>query len=61
MGSTGTIAIKILRGNEGKVFIDISDTGKGMNKSVFRAPSSQAFTTKKRRMGTGPGPCKTDH
>jgi K+-sensing histidine kinase KdpD len=30
MGNTGTIAIKILRGNEGKIFIDISDTGKGI-------------------------------
>src|SRR5690606_9214860 len=29
MGNTGTIAIKILRGSEGKVFIDVSDTGKG--------------------------------
>src|SRR5690606_5516536 len=30
MGNTGTIAIKILRGSEGKVFIDVSDTGKGI-------------------------------
>ena len=40
MGSTGTIAIKILRGSDSKVFIDISDTGKGIPKAnmtnVFR-------------------------
>ena len=53
MGSSGTIAIKILRGNEGKVFIDVSDTGKGIPRSkmdmVFRA----GFTTKKRGWGLG--------
>ncbi|HTE28951.1 MAG TPA: HAMP domain-containing sensor histidine kinase [Chryseolinea sp.] len=53
MGNTGTIAIKILRGNEGKIFIDISDTGKGIPRSkvehVFRA----GFTTKKRGWGLG--------
>jgi K+-sensing histidine kinase KdpD len=53
MGNTGTIAIKILRGSEGKVFIDISDTGKGIPRSkidmVFRA----GFTTKKRGWGLG--------
>jgi len=53
MGNTGTIAIKILRGSEGKIFIDISDTGKGIPRSkidmVFRA----GFTTKKRGWGLG--------
>lgn len=53
MGSAGTIAIKILRGSEGKVFIDVSDTGKGIPRSkidmVFRA----GFTTKKRGWGLG--------
>ncbi|MBL7859450.1 MAG: HAMP domain-containing histidine kinase [Cyclobacteriaceae bacterium] len=53
MGSSGTIAIKILRGNENKVFIDISDTGKGIPRAkidmVFRA----GFTTKKRGWGLG--------
>jgi signal transduction histidine kinase len=53
MGSTGTIAIKILRGNEGKVFIDISDTGKGMNKSVISSAFKPGFTTKKRGWGLG--------
>ncbi len=53
MGSTGTIAIKILRGSEGKVFIDISDTGKGMNKSVISSAFKPGFTTKKRGWGLG--------
>jgi signal transduction histidine kinase len=53
MGSTGTIAIKILRGNEGKVFIDISDTGKGMNKAVISSAFKPGFTTKKRGWGLG--------
>jgi signal transduction histidine kinase len=53
MGSTGTIAIKILRGNEGKVFIDISDTGKGMAKSVISSVFKPGFTTKKRGWGLG--------
>jgi nitrogen-specific signal transduction histidine kinase len=53
MGSTGTIAIKILRGNEGKVFIDISDTGKGMSKSIISSVFKPGFTTKKRGWGLG--------
>ncbi|CAN5421114.1 HAMP domain-containing sensor histidine kinase [soil metagenome] len=53
MGSTGTIAIKILRGNEGKVFIDISDTGKGMNKAAISSAFKPGFTTKKRGWGLG--------
>ena len=53
MGSTGTIAIKILRGNDGKVFIDISDTGKGMNKAVISSAFKPGFTTKKRGWGLG--------
>ncbi len=53
MGSTGTIAIKILRGNEHKVFIDISDTGKGMPKSIISSVFRPGFTTKKRGWGLG--------
>ncbi len=51
MGNAGTIAIKILRGSDSKVFIDISDTGKGIPKAnitnVFRA----RVYHKKKRMG----------
>ena len=53
MGNTGTIAIKILRGNEGKVFIDISDTGKGIPRSKLEHVFRPGFTTKKRGWGLG--------
>jgi nitrogen-specific signal transduction histidine kinase len=53
MGSAGTIAIKILRGSEGKVFIDISDTGKGIPRSKVGMVFRPGFTTKKRGWGLG--------
>jgi len=53
IGSTGTIAIKILLGNEGKVFIDISDTGKGIPKTMIANVFKPGFTTKKRGWGLG--------
>jgi len=53
MGSTGTIAIKILRGSEGKVFVDISDTGKGIPKANLESVFKPGFTTKKRGWGLG--------
>ena len=53
MGNTGTIAIKILRGSEGKVFIDISDTGKGIPRSKVSMVFKPGFTTKKRGWGLG--------
>jgi signal transduction histidine kinase len=53
MGSTGTIAIKILRGSEGKVLVDISDTGKGIPKANVGNVFKPGFTTKKRGWGLG--------
>lgn len=54
MGSSGgTVAIKILRGNEGKVFIDVSDTGKGIPRSKLVMVFKAGFTTKKRGWGLG--------
>jgi signal transduction histidine kinase len=53
MGNTGSIAIKILRGNEGKVFIDVSDTGKGIARSKIPLVFRPGFTTKKRGWGLG--------
>jgi hypothetical protein len=53
MGSSGSIAIKILKGNEGKVFIDVSDTGKGIARSKIRMIFRPGFTTKKRGWGLG--------
>jgi signal transduction histidine kinase len=53
MENSGTIAIKILRGSEGKVFIDISDTGKGIPKASISNVFKPGFTTKKRGWGLG--------
>jgi len=53
MGSSGTIAIKILRGSEGKVLIDLSDTGKGIPKGIISNVFKPGFTTKKRGWGLG--------
>ncbi|HNU42383.1 MAG TPA: ATP-binding protein, partial [Cyclobacteriaceae bacterium] len=53
MGSSGTIAIKILRGSDYKVFIDISDTGKGIPKPMVPNVFRPGFTTKKRGWGLG--------
>ncbi len=53
MGNTGTIAIKILRGSEGKVFLDVSDTGKGISKTLIANVFKPGFTTKKRGWGLG--------
>ncbi|HEX7016809.1 MAG TPA: HAMP domain-containing sensor histidine kinase [Cyclobacteriaceae bacterium] len=53
MGNTGTIAIKILRGSEGKVFIDVSDTGRGIPRSKIPMVFKPGFTTRKRGWGLG--------
>ncbi len=53
MGSSGTIAIKILRGGAGKVLVDISDTGKGIPKLNISSVFKPGFTTKKRGWGLG--------
>lgn len=53
IGSAGQIAIKILRGNENKIFIDITDTGKGISRSKLKMVFKPGFTTKKRGWGLG--------
>ena len=53
MGSSGTIAIKILRGSDSKVFIDVSDSGKGIPRSKLDIVFRPGFTTKKRGWGLG--------
>ncbi|RAW03425.1 sensor histidine kinase [Pseudochryseolinea flava] len=53
MGNSGVIAIKILRGSENKVFIDVSDTGKGIPRSKLETVFRPGFTTKKRGWGLG--------
>lgn len=53
MNGSGNINIKILRGSDYKVFIDLSDDGKGIPKSKIRQVFSPGFTTKKRGWGLG--------
>ncbi len=53
IGGSGSIAIKILRGSDSKVFIDISDTGKGIPRSKISMVFRPGFTTKKRGWGLG--------
>jgi signal transduction histidine kinase len=53
IGSSGTISVKILRGSGRKVFIDISDTGKGIPPSILPSVFKPGFTTKKRGWGLG--------
>lgn len=53
IGGSGTIAVKILRGSDSKVFIDISDTGKGIPRSKISMVFRPGFTTKKRGWGLG--------
>lgn len=53
MGASGTVAIKVLRGGNRKVLIDISDTGKGIPKANQARIFKPGFTTKKRGWGLG--------
>jgi signal transduction histidine kinase len=53
IGTSGTIAIKILRGSDSKVYIDVSDTGKGIPRSKVNMVFRPGFTTKKRGWGLG--------
>jgi len=53
MGGTGNIHIHILRGSESRVFIDISDDGKGIPKAKIKQVFNPGFTTKQRGWGLG--------
>ncbi len=53
MGGNGEISIQIIKGSEGRVFIDLSDTGKGIPKSKIKQVFNPGFTTKKRGWGLG--------
>ncbi len=53
IGTSGVISIKIMRGNGNKVFIDVSDTGKGIPRSKVSMVFRPGFTTKKRGWGLG--------
>lgn len=53
MGNSGTISVKILRGSGNKVFLDVSDTGKGIPPAILPSVFKPGFTTKKRGWGLG--------
>ena len=53
MEGKGQIFIKILKANEGRVAIDVTDTGKGIPKNRVNQIFTPGFTTKKRGWGLG--------
>ncbi|HEX9649139.1 MAG TPA: ATP-binding protein [Cyclobacteriaceae bacterium] len=53
MSGIGNLQIRIMRGSDYKVIIDISDNGKGIPKSAFSKVFHPGFTTKKRGWGLG--------
>ena len=53
MSGAGVIDIKVEKSLEGNVIIDISDTGKGIPKSVIADIFQPGFTTKRRGWGLG--------
>ena len=53
MAGIGNIQIKILHGSDYRVFIDVSDTGKGIAKSKIKHVFNPGFSTKKRGWGLG--------
>ncbi len=52
MGNDGKISIN-LKQTEEQLFIDITDTGKGVNKSQFKTIFQPGYSTKKRGWGLG--------
>ena len=53
MDGKGDINLKIIRMNEGKVAIELSDNGKGISKGNVGRVFNPGFTTKKRGWGLG--------
>jgi signal transduction histidine kinase len=53
MSGHGTLTIKIIEGSDWRVFVDITDTGKGIPKSKIKQVFQAGFTTKKRGWGLG--------
>lgn len=49
----GNIMIRILRGSDQRVFIDVKDNGRGIPKSKMNNVFNPGFTTKKRGWGLG--------
>ncbi|MFA0961366.1 PAS domain-containing sensor histidine kinase [Roseivirga sp. BDSF3-8] len=53
MDGTGKISISILKGNDNRVFVDVTDTGKGIPKNKVRQVFNPGYTTKRRGWGLG--------
>ena len=53
MSGIGKIDVIISKSSDGKVFIDVTDNGKGMNKSNLKRVFQPGFTTKRRGWGLG--------
>jgi signal transduction histidine kinase len=53
MKGQGSIHIDIIKESEKYVFVDITDTGKGMEKRMFKKVFNPGFTTRKRGWGLG--------
>ncbi|HSI75788.1 MAG TPA: ATP-binding protein [Lunatimonas sp.] len=53
MKGQGSIQIDIVKESEKFVFVDISDTGKGMEKGMFKRVFNPGFTTRQRGWGLG--------
>ena len=53
MSGNGKITIKIIEGSDWQVFVDITDTGKGIPKSKLKQVFQPGITTKKRGWGLG--------
>ncbi len=53
MGGEGTITLRVMRGDAGKVVVEVADTGKGIRKKDLRNVFRPGFTTKKRGWGLG--------
>ncbi|MGK7391536.1 MAG: sensor histidine kinase [Candidatus Cyclobacteriaceae bacterium M2_1C_046] len=49
----GNIMIRILRGSENRIFIDVKDNGRGIPKSNVKNVFNPGYTTKKRGWGLG--------
>ncbi|WP_436515048.1 sensor histidine kinase [Ekhidna sp. To15] len=53
MEGKGSIHISILRANEGRIAVDVQDTGKGIPKSKIKNVFRPGYTSKKRGWGLG--------
>jgi signal transduction histidine kinase len=53
MKGKGTITINVLQDSDKYVLVDITDTGKGMDKNMYKRVFNPGFTTRQRGWGLG--------